>query len=206
MDPAGKGAIATYSNDIEGKGYVVFDASHDRFAASSSDRYDNRVYFANIAAWLDQGTSSPSGRKILVYGMSGASRANETDLSELVKKGYSVKLVDRTVLPRLTARELAGYDQLWLLCDQGSAASLSDEEVKLVMEHNANGNGLLVVAAPPLAGDTAQLSANRVASRYGITFSGYTVEEDKLHVSVASNLLNRASELLGQALKIVKKA
>jgi hypothetical protein len=32
------------------------------------------------------------------------------------------------------------------------------------------------------------------------------MENEKLHVSVASNLINRASELLGQALKVVKKA
>jgi hypothetical protein len=50
------------------------------------------------------------------------------------------------------------------------------------------------------------MEANRIASLFGVTFSGITTDDEKLHVSVASNLVNRASELLGQALKIVKKA
>ena len=41
MDPGNKSMIATYRNDLEGQGAVVFDAGFGRFLNDSADKYDN---------------------------------------------------------------------------------------------------------------------------------------------------------------------
>jgi hypothetical protein len=88
----------------------------------------------------------------------------------------------------------------------GDRGGLSEEEQRTVVEEHAKGKGMLLVAATPQAGSGAQQQANSVASRFGVTFSGNVRENEQLRVSVASNLINRTSELLGHALKAVRKA
>jgi uncharacterized membrane protein YraQ (UPF0718 family) len=206
MDPAGKGVIATYKNDIDSRGAIVFDASPDRFRPSALERYNNLTYLDNIADWLDQSASSPSHRKILVYSLAREASSSEAVAAELHKRGYEVTAANRTDIPRLSTQNIKDYDQVWLFCSAGEASMLNDQELKLVAEHNASGKGLLIVAADPREGENTQPEANRLAALFGVTFSGSITDVEKLHVSVASNLMNRASELLGQALKVVKKA
>jgi uncharacterized membrane protein YraQ (UPF0718 family) len=206
MDPTGNGLIATYSNDLEGKGNIVFDTLPDRFNASALGRYDNRTYIANIAAWLDQGADSPSGHRILVYDLTGGASRKEALARELDTKGFIVRVADRSTVPHLSAAEVGSYGQIWFMFAPGDRNGLSEEELRMVSEHNARGKGMLLVAATPEAGERSQQPANSLASRFGVTFSGNVREQEKLRVSVASNLINRASELLGYALKAVKKA
>ncbi len=206
MDPTGSGLIAVYSNDLEGKGNIVFDTLPGRFDASALERYDNRTYIANIAAWLDQGAGSPPGRSILVYDLSGGAAQKEPLARELDAKGYTVRVADRNVLPHLSAADVASYGQIWFMFAPGDRGGLSEEELRTVVAYHAKGKGMLLVAATPQAGAGAQQQANSVAARFGVTFTGSVTEDEKLRVSVASNLINRASELLGNALKVVKKA
>jgi uncharacterized membrane protein YraQ (UPF0718 family) len=206
MDPSGKGIIATYRNDIDSSGAIVFDASPARFLPPALGRYDNLTYLDNVADWLDQSSNTPSRKKILVYTLSGAAASAGVVATELGRKGYTVTSADRRDMPRLTKQEVKEYDQIWLFCSAGTSAVLNDAELKLVSDYNASGKGLLIVAADPQEGTHTQDETNRLASLFGVSFAGSVTDVEKLHVSVASSLVNRASELLGQALKVVKKA
>ena len=204
MDPAGKGVIATYSNDLDGKGPIVFDSSPGRFAAAALARYDNLTYVDNIAGWLEQG-SAAGGKRILLYSLADVAKPAESLKAELLKKGYAVRDVSRGAGNRLTAADLAESDQIWLFHGVGKNSALSEAEAKLLADYNDKGKGMLLVAAPG-SGSSEQRPENLVAGRFGVVFGNGTAEGDRMHVSVASNILNRASEVLGQALKVVKKA
>jgi hypothetical protein len=206
MDPAGKGIIATYRNDIDSRGSIVFDASPDRFKSPALERYDNLTYIDNIAEWLDQSSNTPSRKKILVYTLSNEILPSGAVAAELGKKGYKVTTANRKDIPRLSKHNLSEYDQVWLFYAAADAVVLSEAERKLVAEHNERGKALLIVASDPQTGANAQEEVNRLASLFGVTFTGSITDVEMLHVSIASNLVNRASEMLGQALKIVKKA
>lgn len=206
MDPSGKGIIATYTNDVDGQGAIVFDASSARFSSASEPGNDNRKYVLNIAEWLEQNVNSEPRKRILIYHFADTPPLGGTVPAELTKQGFAITAATRKDIPRISARLLAEYSQLWLFFDGRSVNGLSDEELKLISNHNAKSRGTLVVAADPLPDYAGEQPANRLSSRYGVRFSGSVENSRKLDVSVASNLLNRASEMLGTALKIVKKA
>jgi uncharacterized membrane protein YraQ (UPF0718 family) len=206
MDPSAKGIIATYANDVDGQGAIVFDASSARFSSASESGNDNRKYVLNVAEWLEQNVNAEPRKRILIYNFADAPPPGGTVPAELARQGFTVTAANRKDIPRLSARQLAGYSQVWLFFDGRSGNGLSDEELKLISNHNAKSRGTLVVAADPLPGDAGEQPANRLSSRFGVQFSGRVENSPTLDVSVASNLLNRASELLGTALKIVKKA
>jgi uncharacterized membrane protein YraQ (UPF0718 family) len=212
MDPAGKGVIATYTNDVEGLGAIVFDASRDRFTCASADRCDNRKYIVNIAEWLDQNSNAPAQKRILVYDFSkgtgdGApSLLGSTVLAKLGEKGFTVKMAGRKDTPRISERLLAECGQLWLFFGSHGGSGPSDAEFKLITDYNAKGRAALIVPANPQSGGDGTQEANRLASRYGAGFAGIVENRQELQVSAASNFLNRTSEWLGMVLKIVKKA
>lgn len=212
MDPSGKGIIATYSNDLEGQGGIVFDASPLRFSSALADSFDNRTYILNIAGWLEQNSTSPVQKQILIYSLADNAAEKESSplgdaaLSDLAKEGFTVKVVRRLDAPRVTEQMLTECGQLWLFFDPHSKSGLSTGELQLLANHNAKNRGTLVVAADSQPGGAGEQPENRLSSRYGVQFSGVVENSRELHVSVASNLLNRASELLGTVLKIVKKA
>lgn len=206
MDPAGKGVIATYSNDLDGKGPVVFDSSPGRFMANALICYDNLAYMDNIAGWLEQSVSGSAGKRILVYALADAARPGDALRTELSRKGYEIKVVTRKAGRNLAASDLEESGQVWLFHAPGKEAALTEAEVKLLTGYNARGKGMLLVAAPAGAGEDGERQENLLAERFGVIFNNGTSAEGRVHVSVASNLLNRASELLGQALKMVNKA
>jgi uncharacterized protein len=212
MDPAGKGIIATFTNDLEGMGGVVFDASPDRFTAASAEQYDNRKYIVNIAEWLDQNSNSPAEKNILVYNLS--EKPGEATLpllgssvrAELGKKGFTVTVAGRKDIPQLTEQLLARHGQLWLFFGSHRENGLSDAELKLARDYNAKGRATLIVPADPQSDGAGTQEANRLSSSYGVLFSGIVENRVKLHVSVAANFFDRASQWLGNALKLVHKA
>jgi len=212
MDPAGKGIIATYANVLDGMGGVVFDASPDRFTAASAERCDNRRYIVNIADWLDQNSTSPAAKSILVYNLSegaggGASPLlGSGTLAGLGAKGFAVKLAERKATPEITERLLSGCGQLWLFSGPPGTNRLSEAELKLVADYNARGGAALIVPADVQPDGEGVREANRLSSRYDVRFAGIVKNREELRVSAASNVLNRTSEWLGRVLKLVKKA
>lgn len=211
MDPGGKGIIATYTNDLEGLGAIVFDASSDRFTGDAAERYDNRKYIANIAEWLGQNSNSPIRKNILVYDLSEGSGGRRSLLqagiaaAELGKKGFTVKMIGRNDTPLITEHLLDESGQLWLFFGPGGANGLNDRELALITDFNAKGKAALIVPADPRSGAESAQEANRLSSRYGVRFSGIVNNSEKLSVSPASNLFDPASERLERLLKMVKK-
>lgn len=211
MDPSGKGLIATYTNDVEGQGGIVFDASPIRFSTPAADSYDNRTYIRNIAGWLEQNSNSPVQKQILVYNLAenaadgAVAPLGDAALADLAKEGFTVKVVRRMDTPQISERLLAECGQLWLFFGQNTKSRLSAAELQLLADHNAKNRGTLVVAGVQTGG-TGEQPVNRLSSRYGVQFAGFVENGQELNVSVASSLFNRASELLGSVLKIVKKA
>ncbi|CAG0986355.1 Putative two-component membrane permease complex subunit SMU_747c [Geobacteraceae bacterium] len=211
MDPAGKGIVATYTNQLDGRGPIVFDGAHGRFVAATADRYDNRAYIGNIADWLAENSLSAGSTKILVYSVgNGAGEASallgEKVLAELGTRGFTVKVVGRHEVPRITEGMLTEWGQVWLFFGDDGAAGLNDAEMNLIADYHAKGGAALIVAAAPQAGGASPRGANLLASRYGVTFSGVVDNGPEVRVSTASTVLNRTAEWLGSVLKLVKKA
>lgn len=211
MDPAGKGIIATYNNDLEGLGAIVFDTSPGRFIGATADRFDNRKYMANIAGWLDQSSNTPARKNILVYNLA-ESFDERTSLfqagvtaAELEKKGFTVKMIGRNDTPRITERLLNECGQLWLFFGSSGVNGLNDNELALITDYNAKGKATLIVPADPRSGGDSLQEANRLSSRYGVRFFGIVNNREELSVFPASNLLDHASELLSRVLKMVRK-
>ncbi|MDA8412954.1 MAG: permease [Desulfobacteraceae bacterium] len=212
MDPSGKGLIATYSNDLDGKGPIVFDASPFRFSTPAANSYDNRRYILNVAGWLEQNSNSPVQKKILVYSLAdnagerASSPLGAAALADLARQGFSVKMANRRDAPRISEQLLAECGQLWLFFAPHSKDVLSAEELQVISKYNDHYKGILVVASDPRPDGIDDQPANCVSSRYGVRFSGCADNSRELHVSVASSLFNRTSEFLGTILKLVHKA
>lgn len=205
MDPAGKGLIATFSNELDGRGGVVFDAGYERFLASPSDMSNNRKYVGNVAKWLEDNSSSATGTEILIYDLSSRGKVLGKDiLDDLGRSGYRVKIAGRSQIPKITAPLLADYGQVWLF--YGSGASLSADELTAIDRFSGDGKGMLVVAGSDGTGSDPMAGVNLLTSRYGVTFSGVPASSGEVRVGMASRFLASASEVLGRLLKMVNKA
>ncbi|GAM11306.1 hypothetical protein OR1_03618 [Geobacter sp. OR-1] len=206
MDPGGKGLIATFRNELDGQGGVVFDAGYERFWAGAADMHDNRRYVANVARWLQDSGNAQANTGILIYDASSGTNEilSRNTIAELTQAGFKVKIVRKTESPKITAAFLADYGQLWLLF--GGESSLTDAEIKTVTQFNGDGKGMLVIAgaAAPVSGSLT--GVNRLSSRYGVSFSGVNDNNGELSVGMSSRLFANASEVLGRFLKIVHKA
>jgi hypothetical protein len=212
LDPAGRNVIATYTNDLASHGGVVFDAGSSRFAAAAAGTEDDRHYVANIAAWLEQSSSSPSGRNVLIYTVGGGANKDEVTIADgvadvLRQAKFSVTFSDRTRTPQLTEKLLAEAGQLWLFFpESGDMGQLTDSEMKLASRFNELGNGMLVSLGDRQAGPREDASVNLLSSRYGVRFAGSTDSGPRISVGMTSQLFTSASEMLGRFLKIVHKA
>jgi uncharacterized membrane protein YraQ (UPF0718 family) len=205
MDPGGKGLIATFRNDLDGQGGVVFDAGYGRYLGDAADKYDNGRYVANMAKWLEQ-NSSAQADNILVYDVSSVRREilSKKTLSDLAQAGFKIKIVARNDFPTITGELLAGYGQLWLF--YGGESGLSELEQKAVSRFAGDGKGMLLVAGADGAGAGSMAAVNRLLTGYGVTFSEDTKERGEITVGIASRLLANASDVLGRFLKMVHKA
>jgi hypothetical protein len=204
MDPEGKGLIATYLNDLDGKGGVVFDAGYGRLLGAAAARHDNQKYIDNTARWLEQNGSSASGSNIVICNLSeGKAGAVPPEvIASLTRNGFTVTVAEKDASLQLTDKTLAGYGQLWLIFDAGS--QLSNAELSAVAKFTDDGKGMLIVAGP---GAAAELTVpNQLASRYGVSFSGAVDNREEISTGIASRMFGEASVALGRFLKLVRKA
>lgn len=211
MDPDNKGMIATYTNVLEGQGGVVFDAGFGRFLSASADEKDNQKYIQNVAEWLEQNSNS-SERSVLIYNTFHTSGLDNDAFSKnvlpaLERKGFSVKITDRRQTPEVTEQLLGKYNQLWVFFgESGRAPYLSDAELEAISRFAGDGKSMLIVAGKQRDGINDLNAANRLSSRYGVTYSGFVEHKEELSASTASHFLHRASGVLGWVLKFVHKA
>jgi uncharacterized membrane protein YraQ (UPF0718 family) len=212
LDPAGRNIIATYSDDLASKGGVVFDAGFNRFDAASKGVEDDRRYVANIAAWLEQSSSSPSGKNILIYTVAGDGKKDVAPftggVADVLRTAqYTVTFSDRSRTPLLSDKQLAGVGQLWLFFpESGDIGQLTENEMKLVSSFNDRGNGMLVSLGNRQVAVREDAMVNQLASRYGVQFSDSADSGHRISIGIASQLFASASEMLGRFLKIVHKA
>jgi len=211
MDPDNKGMIATYTNVLNGEGGIVFDAGFGRFLSASANEKDNRKYIQNLAEWLEQNSSS-SGKSVLIYNTFHTSGLDNNAFSKnvlpaLEQEGFSVKITDRRETPEVTEQLLGKYNQLWVFFgESGQAPYLSDAELEAISRFAGDGKSMLIVAGKQRDGINDLNAANRLSSRYGVTYSGFVEHNEELPASTASHFLYRASGILGSVLKFVHKA
>jgi len=212
MDPGSKGMIATYINDLEGQGAVVFDAGFGRFLNNSADRYDNLKYINNIADWLEDNSSSSAQKSILIYDTFAESGLDKHAFSKkalalLNEKGFSVRITDRRETPEVSERLLEDFSQCWIFAgESGPDHDLTAAELEVISKFNGGGKSMLIVAGKHQEGTNDLTVVNRLSSRYGVLFSGFVDNKDELPASTASQFFNRTSEALGRILKLVHKA
>jgi len=211
MDPGEKSVIATYTNDMEGQGNIVFDAGFGRFLNGSADKYDNRKYIKNIAEWLEQQSESSEKKSILIYDTffkAGVGKASlsRSSFASLEEKGFRVTITDRQETPELSDRLLGKYSQLWIFFGESSSGPyLSVAELETVSRFIGNGKGMLIVAGKQRDADADLSAANQLSSRYGVVFSGFTENKEEVPASTAAYFLHRASGTLERILKFVHK-
>jgi uncharacterized protein len=212
LDPNSKGTIATYDNDLEAQGGVVFDSSFERLLNSAADKYDNRQYINNIAYWLEDNNRSPIKGKVLIYNTFSGSGLDNTTFSKsaraaLEKKGFTITVTNRRETPMVSERLLGEYGQLWILFgESGPGRPLSNTEQAAISKFNGDGKGMLIVAGKHQSGANHLAEANRLSSRYGVLFSGFVEHEDEILISTASHFLRTTSETLRWVLRLVHKA
>jgi len=139
MNPDGKNMIATYENDVESRGGIVFDASFDRFLNVSVGKYDNGTYISNIAQWLEVHNNSLNNRKILIYNTfyNKGLRSNKLNknIRDLLQKSgdFTVTITDRRESPEITDALLEDYSQLWIVFgESGRECCFSDPEMERI--------------------------------------------------------------------------
>jgi|GEM_PF-548360 len=212
MDPDNKSMIATFTDDLGGRGGIVFDSGFERFLNGSADKYDNRQYINNIAEWLEQNNSSPLKKSILVYDTFMRSGPDTTSfstsaLAALKKNGFTIRITNRRETAEVSERLLKGYGQVWIyFSGSGQARSFTEAEQEAISGFNKDGRGMLIVAGNHRDGTNDLAAANKLSSRYGVTFSGSIEHKEELPASTASHFLHRTSDMLRSILKIVHKA
>ncbi|MEI7816067.1 MAG: permease [Desulfuromonadales bacterium] len=212
LDPAGRNIIATYSNDLASHGGIVFDAGFSRFLAAVAGIEDDRHYVTNIAAWLEQSSSTPAGRNILIYTVGSGGDKDKAVFAEgianvLQMSNYNVSCNDRAKTTQLSESLLDNVGQLWLFFPGiGDKRQLTNNEIKLISHFNELGKGVLISQESRLTDPAKDAPVNLLSLRYGIQFSGSTDNAPRIVVGTSSQLFSSASELLGRLLKIVHKA
>lgn len=200
LDPGGKGLVATFRNDLEGQGGIVFDAGYGRFIGSQAGSDANRKYISNVAKWLEENSSSQTKTNILIYDLSArkAEPLERNIIADLKAKGFSVKVTSRMENPQLTSEKLSESGQLWLFSRGGS--SLTEAENNAISRYVDDGKGLLLIAG----GDSK--TVNQLSARYGVAFLGGTEIRGSTPLGIVSLLFGDASEVLGKFLRLVHKA
>lgn len=212
LDPGGKAIIATYTNDLDGKGGIVFDAGSEKFVKGTADRFDNQQYVENVASWLEEINTSSAKADILIYDMLTATGSDTRALSSetvttLQKKGYKISITDRRETPEVTADLLRQNSQLWVFFGESlHEGTLKASELEAIARFHAEGKGMLILAGKNQAGPGEMSLANQLSGGYGVYFSGTVHNDQKLHTSTASYFFNRMAEVIGRILKIVHKA
>jgi hypothetical protein len=93
-----------------------------------------------------------------------------------------------------------------LFPESGEKVKMSDSEMKLVSQFNGRGNGMLLSLGNRQGNSYKEASVNSLSSQYGVHFVDRADNKPRIMISMASQFLNSASELLGRFLKIVHKA
>ncbi len=205
MDPGGHAMIATYENDLDGKGGIVFDAGMERFLPVSVDRYDNQKYIQNVAEWLEEHNSSLAERNILIYN-AGVRQADDGKRLKFSVPGFQLEVRTRQDTPELTGQLLENYSQLWIFAgNSGADCCLTDAELEVLSGFAADGRSMLIAAGSRHAEAPEDVTTvNHISSRFGVTFSGHVENGEELQVSTVSYFFSRISQVLDGIYRFMK--
>ncbi len=204
MNPGGNNMVATYGNDLDGSGGIVFDSSFERFLNESSGRYDNGKYIANIAGWLEEHNNSLNTNTILIYNTFhisglGMDEFNKSAPDILKKQGlYSLTVTDRKETPELSEELLEQYSQVWIILgESGADCCFSEAEEERISRFTKDGGSMIIISGTARDGSEKDWTdANRLLSKFGVTYSGSVVHEDELTVSSMTYFFNRVAAVL----------
>jgi hypothetical protein len=82
--------------------------------------------------------------------------------------------------------------------DKSAGTFLSENELEIITEFTQSGRGLLIGVGQQ--GDSAEglVGINRLAQKFGVTFSGSVEDPDELQVSKFVGISERVTEFLGK--------
>jgi uncharacterized protein len=212
LDPDGKAIIATYTNDLEGQGAIVFDAGSEKFLRGKTEGLDNQQYVGNVASWLEENNTSQAKADILIYetladNVQDGSAFSSGAVTLLQRKGFKVRVTDRRETPELSEDLLRQYSQLWVFPGgSGPGEKLRASELEAISRFHADGKGMLILAGKDQGSSGEMLPVNQISGGYGVYFSGLVRNARELHTSTASYFFNRTAAVIGRILKIVHKA
>jgi hypothetical protein len=211
MDPQQKSLLATYYDGNAGRGGVVFDAGGAKFMEDGAGKFDNEKYIRNVAAWIEDQSSSLSSRNILVYILSNEPAKPHNSLSQKVldslrdKDDFSVTVTNRKETPEISDDQLLQYSQIWIFSgmDKSSDTLLSDNEVEIITQINQYGSGLLIGVGQQGDSEEGLVDINNLAKEFGVTFSGSVENSDELRVSKFVDTLSKVAEIMGKWYKLI---
>ncbi len=211
MNPGGNNMIATYENDAEGRGGIVFDSGFHRLLNDSFGKYDNSKYITNIAEWLEGHNNSLNDNNILIYNTVRESGLDNSKLNRnapmvINQRGeFTVSLTDRKETPEITETLLENYSQLWIFFgESGKDCCFSDTELEVISGFADDGSSMLIVAGNDKNGMKRDWTgANSMSSRFGVSFSGYIENGDEIQISTSAYFFNRISEILGKVYRFM---
>lgn len=213
LENSGRNIIATYANDLNERGGVVFDTCFDRYLLDNTLISDNEKYIRNAADWLEQNNSSALKGSILVYEVRAASKEASNGVGSGIERGlrnsgYTLQVLQRSTTPLITAELLNKFGQIWIFVADGrhSSAVFSNAECAAIRAYAGNGHSILLAVDKKAGSNESLEGANKVAEQLGVSFSGDVDSAEVLPVSIARGYLAKASEMIGSVLKIFHKA
>ena len=182
-----------------------------KFMEDGAGKFDNEKYIRNVAAWIEDQSSSLSSRNILVYILINEPAKPHNSFSQKVldsltdKDDFSVTVTNRKETPEISEDLLLQYSQIWIFSgmDKSSDTFLSDNEVETISQINQFGSGLLIGVGQQ--GDSAEglVDINNLAKEFGVTFSGSVENSDELRVSKFVDTLSKVAEIMGNWYKLI---
>jgi uncharacterized membrane protein YraQ (UPF0718 family) len=211
LDPQGKSIVATYSNDVDSHGGMVFDAGFARFARAASSIKDDSRYVANVADWLEQANLSQEKGKILLYLVAGTGTASNDMLkgvaSVLRHAKFAVTVANRRDMPQMTERIIAEHGQIWLfVAGSDPSQHFSAQETDILTKAVKSGKSMMVALDPVNSATIDTTAANQIANHFGVRFSGFVDNGQEIPIAIGASFFASAAEMLGKVLKVVNKA
>ncbi|UCG70146.1 MAG: PQQ-binding-like beta-propeller repeat protein [Thermoplasmata archaeon] len=160
----GEEAIFNVSGSYDPDGYIV--------------KYELDFGDGTNYTWLPSATNV-TGTDILVYVTRTFGAYNRTFFNEdlpriLEEEGFDPLISGPDHIEDITSDILENYDQLWILSTNFSSHGIfSTSEIDAILDFQANGGGVLVMADHVGGGLNFAADANQVSTNFGVTFSGF---------------------------------
>jgi outer membrane protein assembly factor BamB len=156
---------------------ALFDISNSYDPDGDIVKYDLDFGDGTNYTW-EPSTTNVTGKDILVYVTQAYGAYNRTFFDEdlprvLEEEGFNPVISGPDHIEEITSDILVNYDQLWILSTNSSSHGIfSTSEIDVILDFQANGGGVLVMAdhSNEVGGHTTD--ANQISTNFGVVFSG----------------------------------